>query len=333
MKKRLIALGVTLLAVAATVPFLVACGSALPDIDSTGRISDDPEETAPTALDEVIDINSFGEYVEIDLGNNTQMVVFGSDEAGFCVTANLLVRNGNALLIDTKFTKTDAQEIVNYLRSTNTELTDIFISHGDPDYYFGLERIKQAYPTVIAQTTPSVAQHITNTMLNKLQVWGEVLGEETPNNLVVPQIYENETLTFEGLEIEIFGSDRSRVALYIPELNTVVGGPTIVSGNHMFLADMSTPEDRQRWMDNLVELKALNPETVIPGHSDLSNEDFTAESIDFSIAYLEAVNEVLPNTPTSEEFISAMEDRYPGLLSREVLVLAGQVLTGEMVWQ
>lgn len=330
MKKRYLLLVVSVLALVAAVPFLVSCDTMTP----TPVPSDPdpaPEVVVPEGDDDVFPAD-FGEYVERELDENTTLVTFGSEEMAFNVTANLIIRNGDALLIDTKFTQTDAQEIVNYLKNADVDLTQIFISHGDPDYYFGLERIKQAYPDVIAYTTPSVAQHVANTMLNKLEVWGEVLGDEQPDNLVMPKIFEATSFEFNGLTLEVFGSDPTRITVYIPEYNLLLGGPTIVSGNHVFLADMSTTEDRQRWLDNLTELQGLNAEIVVPGHTVFADETYTAESIDFTIGYIQAVNEILPTVQNSEEFIAAMEERYPDLQSREVLVLAGQVLTGEMTW-
>ncbi len=272
------------------------------------------------------------DFKELLLPNNTKVVVFSSDEKNFCVTASLVIRNNNALLIDTKFNKTDPRKILYYLQYTGLRLTDIFISHGDPDYYFGLEEIKAAYPKVIARTTPSVAQHITNTVWNKLVVWKDALQDEIPRNIVLPEILTDNSFTFEGLHFNIFGSDRSRIALYCPELRLVAGGPSIVSGNHLFLADMSTDEDRTRWHRNLVELRTLNPAVVIPGHSDLEKEIFDVQSIAFSIEYLFNVASILPTTPTSDLFISRMLEKYPNLKSYDVLALSAKVLTGEMPW-
>lgn len=304
---------------------LAGCGSQTGTTDSTVATSESTSEEETTVSKNVVK--------EIELADGVKAVVFGADEMSFSVTSTLIVSGGNALLVDTKFTKNDGQEIIDYLADNQLNLTDIFISHGDPDYYFGLEEIKGVYPEIIAKTTPSVAEHITNTVLNKLVVWGDVLQDQKPRNVVLPEIYAEKQFTFEGIDIEIFGSDDSRISLYIPEYKMVLGGPTIVSGNHMFLADMSTEEDRERWRNNLVEIRDLNPEIVIPGHTNLANETFDSSDIDFSIEYLDKVAEILPTVKTSDELIAKMQEAYPDLQSLEVLNLTGLVLTGEMEWQ
>ncbi|MBL1226511.1 MBL fold metallo-hydrolase [Enterococcus sp. BWR-S5] len=304
---------------------LAACGRQNGTIDSTAVSSENTFEKERTETKNVVK--------EIELADGVKTVVFGADEISFSVTSTLIISGDNALLVDTKFTKNDGQEIVNYLEKNKLNLTDIFISHGDPDYYFGLEEIKSVYPNVIAKTTPSVAEHITNTVLNKLVVWGEVLQDQKPRNVVLPEIYTEKEFTFEGIDIEIFGSDESRISLYIPQYEMVLGGPTIVSGNHMFLADMSTEKDRERWRDNLVEIRDLKPEIVIPGHTNLAKEKFDSSAIDFSIEYLDKVAELLPTTTTSDELIQKIQDAYPDLQSLEVLNLTGLVLTGEMEWK
>lgn len=270
---------------------------------------------------------------EIPLSDTARVVVFGSDETSFCVTSSLLIQGKKALLIDAKFTKTDAREIVRYLQDNKLELTDIFITHGDPDYYFGLEAIKAAYPHVIAKTTPGAAQRITGTVLNKLVTWEPVLGDETPGNIILPKVVEDTSFVFEGLEIQVFGADPTRITLYLPEFQMLLAGTNVYAGYHLFLADMSSQEARDRWLNNLMELRQLDAQILIPGHSDLALETYDTRSIDFSIAYLHTVQAVLDRVQTSEEFILAMQGEYPDLKGYDVLVLSGKVLTGEMAWE
>lgn len=308
--------------------FAVAVGCSPAAGEST---SNEEYNTATPSIEnsDITNISSrdFGTITALDVGNGTEVVVFGSDEQGFYATASLLVKNGNAFLIDTKLTKTGAQEIVNYIESSGVNLRGIFISHSDPEYYFGLSEIKNSYPDVVSQTTSNIAKDIVNTGQSNLILWDGALGSEKPDSLVVPQVLEEDSFEFEGLTIEIFGTDPSRTALYIPELEMVLGGPNVVSGNHLFLAEMDTPEKRQRWIDSLIEIDNLNSTTVIPGHTWLEDEAFNEDAIEFSIGYLETVNEILSDGMTDEEFIRIMEQRYPGLVSHEALVQSANALT------
>lgn len=280
-----------------------------------------------------VDVTQRDGYAEFSAPNNTRVVVFGSDEVSFQVASTLIIRNGNALLIDAKFTRADAAKIAAFLRDSGIRLTQIYISHGDPDYYFGLEEIKASHPNVIARATRRTTRHIVRTVLNKLETWAEALGDEAPKNVVFPKLTDEKRFEFEGLAIEIFGSDITRTTLYIPSLGMLVGGANITSGNHLFLADMSLDSDRESWLNSLRELGALDAEIVIPGHTNLVDETFDGSAIDFSIGYIRAANEILRTSSNSGEFITRMEERYPNLLSKEVLTLSGLVLTGEMPWR
>lgn len=277
--------------------------------------------------------SGYGEIKELDLGEDTRMVVFGSDEASFCVTSTLIIRNKKALLIDTKFTKTDAEEIIRYIQDKKLELVDVFVSHGDPDYYFGLEEIKAQFPRVIARNTPATAERITSTVLSKLVAWAGVLGDQVPENIVVPKVFSEPSFSFEGLEIQIYGSDPARITLYLPQHNVFVGGTNVYSGYHLFLADQSSDEARGRWLANLRELRAQNAALLVPGHSDLSLESFDNQGIDFSIEYLETAQTVLDRVETSGDFVRQMQEAYPNLKGLDVLELSGKVLTGEMEWE
>lgn len=270
---------------------------------------------------------------EFLLMDDVRVVVFGSDENSFCVTASLIIKNKKALLIDTMFNKDDPKKIVEFLKENGVELVDIFISHSDPDFYFGLEEIKANYPRVIAKTTPESAKRITRTVLDKLVIWGKVLKEQTPENIVIPKVYTEDSFEFEGLKIEKYGSNPSRITLYIPKLSLVLGGPSIATGNHLFLADVSKDEDRESWIDNLKKLRELKPKVVIPAHTVFEDETFGIEDIDFSLEYLETVAKILPTVSTGNEFVAKMKEKYPKLQSEAVLELAGMVLTGEMQWE
>lgn len=286
-----------------------------PAAESSSAPVDENEQAAP--------MDDYGEYQEVYADDTTRVIVFGSDEVSFQVASTLIIRNNNALLVDTKFSKTDAQEIIRFLNDSNSNLTQIFISHGDPDYYFGLEEFRAAFPDAAVGTTTSVAQHIEGTIASKLEVWAEALGDEIPTNFIMPENLVDTEFDFEGLNIQIFGSDPTRITLYIPALNMLLGGANITNGNHLFLADMSTEQDRAGWVNNLTELQGLNAAIVIPGHTNLATETFDGTAIDFSIDYLEAAAEVLPTITTSEEFITEMQARYPNLNSPDVLGLSG----------
>ncbi|BBN56948.1 hypothetical protein TRE132_50730 [Pseudomonas chlororaphis subsp. aurantiaca] len=64
----------------------------------------------------------------------------------FPVTSVLVSGKKEAILVDAQFGKSQAEQLVEKIRASGKQLTTIYISHGDPDYYFGLDTITQAFP-------------------------------------------------------------------------------------------------------------------------------------------------------------------------------------------
>ena len=65
----------------------------------------------------------------------------------FPVSSVLISGDKDAILVDAQFGKAQALQVVDKIRASGKHLTTIYISHGDPDYYFGLETLTQAFPT------------------------------------------------------------------------------------------------------------------------------------------------------------------------------------------
>ncbi|MEO6677582.1 MAG: MBL fold metallo-hydrolase, partial [Pseudomonas sp.] len=59
------------------------------------------------------------------------------DKAIFPVTSVLVSGAKEAILVDAQFGKSQAEQVVQKIRASGKQLTTIYISHGDPDYYFG----------------------------------------------------------------------------------------------------------------------------------------------------------------------------------------------------
>ncbi|MCZ0856344.1 hypothetical protein OCL90_14365, partial [Enterococcus faecalis] len=62
-------------------------------------------------------------------------------------TATIIENNGRGLLVDTQFSKEDADRIVQLVKSNNIDIETIYISYSDPDYYFGTDQIERSLPT------------------------------------------------------------------------------------------------------------------------------------------------------------------------------------------
>lgn len=253
------------------------------------------------------------------------------ENAVFPVSSTLITGAKDAILVDAQFSNTEAQALVERIRASGKRLTTIFISHGDPDYYFGLDVLTRAYPEAKVLATPATVVYIEKTRAPKLAYWGPILKDSAPARTLVPQALQGNLLELEGQRIEVVGHDPQHTSLWIPSIKAVVGGVLTSANIHLWVADAQSSEARQDWLKSLDELEALQPTTLIPGHY-LGEPAMNLADLHFTRDYLLALEQELPKAKNSQALIAAMKARYPNLQDDSSLELSAKVLKGEMQW-
>jgi glyoxylase-like metal-dependent hydrolase (beta-lactamase superfamily II) len=261
--------------------------------------------------------------------------VYNPGEKGiFPVSSAIITGAHEAILIDAQFQRSDAQTLVQKLQASGKTLTTVYISHSDPDYYFGLDVIHAAFPKAKIVATPQTVAAIQASMQGKLAYWGPILKDNAPKALVLPDVLPADHLTLEGRTIEIQGlngPNPARTYLWIPSLKTVAGGVVVFNGDHVWVADTQTRESRLGWLQTLDNITALKPTTVVPGH-------FTGampkglEAVRFTADYLKTFEAQAAKANTSVEVVKAMKAAYPTLAGDASLELSAKVIKGEMKW-
>lgn len=253
------------------------------------------------------------------------------ESAIFPVTSTLISGEREAILIDAQFSTREAQQLVERIQASGKTLTTIFISHGDPDFYFGLDTLTRAYPEAKVLATPETVAYIEKTRAPKLAYWGPILKDSAPQRTQVPQALQGDSLTLEGQSLQLIGHDPKHTSLWIPSIKTVVGGVLTYANIHPWIADAQTVEARQSWLESLDQLEALQPTVLIPGHY-LGQAKLTLDDLRFTRDYLLTLEAELPKAKDSQSLIAAMQAQYPALLDASSLELSAKVLKGEMQW-
>lgn len=256
--------------------------------------------------------------------NEVEFVVFGADEKSFMITSTLIIKGLQAVLIGTSFTQQDAKKIAAFVQEKNLDLTAIYLLHGDPDYYFGLEAIKESFPFVIAYSTKETFEHIVDTIESKLTVWKDVLGDDLPQNIILPKINLKSSIELLDETWQIIGGDLSRINLWNSELRVLIGGIDTFNEIHLFLADTSTKEKLTAWSERVNHLIQLEPTLVIPSHGSL-NKSFDVNGLQYTKNYLDKVLEFINKTMDSVDFIKQLQVEFPGLENQGVLELSAKV--------
>ncbi|UVK51189.1 MBL fold metallo-hydrolase [Mesorhizobium sp. AR02] len=262
---------------------------------------------------------------------------FPAGPNGFFRAPVLVSGPSEALLIDGGFTYPDGKALAEAIKATGKKLTTIYVSQSDPDYYFSLKPVREAFPEAKVIAASATLEAIKGSVEKKLAVWGPQLKENGPqalSDIVVPEAFDGPTLSVDGETIEIVNAEEgldNRRYLFVPSLNAVFGGVMIFAGVHVWTADTQTRESRAAWVKTLEAIAARKPAVVVPGH--MAPDAATGPSaVEFTKSYLLTFEEELSKAADSAALKAAMEARFPGLGMGVALDIGSKVAKGEMKW-
>ena len=261
--------------------------------------------------------------------------VYNADGNSFNVNSTLLVGEKEAMVIDAGFTRADALRIAANVLDSGKQLTTIYVSQADPDYYFGVETLKEIFPQADVVTTPAVLAKLTPKLAGKVAFWGPKMGANAPRKPVVPRALEGNTLTLDGQTIEIRGTQgvlAHRPYAWIPSIKAIVGNIGVFGTMHVWTADTQSAAERAAWVAQLDEMAALKPTLVVPGHMKAGTL-LDASAISFTKGYLQTFEKNLAAHTSSAALVPAMKQAYPAVTDGALsLDIGAKVNTGEMKW-
>jgi glyoxylase-like metal-dependent hydrolase (beta-lactamase superfamily II) len=261
--------------------------------------------------------------------------VYNADGNSFNVNSTLISGEKEAIVIDAGFTRADALRIAANVLDSGKQLTTIYVSQADPDYYFGVETLKEIFPQADVVTTRAVLDKLAPKVAGKLAFWGPKMGANAPRKPVVPRALEGTVLKLEDQTIEIRGTQgllAHRPYAWVPSIKAIVGNIGVFGNMHVWTADTQTGAERSAWVAQLDEMAALKPELVIPGHMRAGTK-LDASAITFTKDYLQTFEKALPVAKTGGELVNAMKQAYPQVTDGAMsLDIGAKVNKGEMKW-
>ncbi|MDR6562497.1 MULTISPECIES: MBL fold metallo-hydrolase [unclassified Arcicella] len=266
--------------------------------------------------------------------SNFKLEVYNASENSFGVASVIVSGKTDAVLIDAQFTLADAEKVAQEIKKSGKKLTTIYVSHTDPDFYFGLEVFKKYFPDVTAYASPATVESIKATAQKKLDIWGGRLGKAITSNVVLPQVLKGNSIELEGQKLEIVGLEEfpSKTFVWIPSIKAVVGGINVFGTTfNLWMADAQTTDARKNWINVLDKIEALKPTIVIPAHAN-ANSPFDISAVNHTKSYIQFYEEALKTNKTSEDLIKALKEKYPTLTFDIALQIGAKVNTGEMKW-
>ncbi|MFF1821199.1 MBL fold metallo-hydrolase [Kribbella sp. NPDC058245] len=247
-------------------------------------------------------------------------------------TAVLVAGEQELLLVDAGFTRADGHRLVAAILDSGKTLTTVFVSHGDPDFYFGAEVIADAFPAARFVATAPVIDHIGHSYDHKLGAWA-TLGANLPTRLVELEPLTGD-LVLEGHHFELRGGPaelHDRHYLWQPEQRAILGGVLLFQQEHVWVADTPTPAQRAAWIDLLDEMAALAPQLVVPGHR-LPGTAADVSAITATREYLSTFEKELNDAKDGAALAATLVERYPDHGMLIAAQIGAKVATGEMAW-
>lgn len=272
-------------------------------------------------------------FTGILFAGNLKIKVYNpGTKAIFPITSTIIYGNKDAILVDAQFQKQYAEQLVKEIKATGKNLTTVFISHSDPDFYFGLDVIKKAFPNAKIISTAQTAYLISASKDDKMVVWKPQLKDDAPSEIIVPEAV-NAIPDLEGNRIEIRQNpqDPAHSFLWIPSIKTIVGGISVSTDSHLWMADTQNEKAIDQWIGQIDAMKALKPEQVVPSH--FANLSLSPGSLDFVKNYLENYKKAITENKSSDAAIKFMISKYPDLPGKDELGMGVKVFFGEMKWE
>lgn len=230
-------------------------------------------------------------------------------EPGFLVTSNLIMGDNDAILVDAQFTRSEARKVGSLIRESGKRLTTIFITHGHPDHYLGLEVLAKEFPEARIVARPEVIADIKATAKGKIKYWKKMYKEDLADTFVLPQPITDHLMMLEGRPLEIVdmgaGESAHASAIYIPSIKALIAGDLAYNNVHLWLAEgRGTP-----WAEELRKITNNRTiEQVYPGHGRVASADI----LNTNAKYIEDFERITGTSKTKKnQAIAEIKNLYP----------------------
>jgi len=231
-------------------------------------------------------------------------------------TSTLIAGDRDAMLVDAFLTKSEGEDLAEWVSKSGKSPSTVFITHGHGDHFFGAGPTLAAYPDAqLVTLSPQVASEAGGQVGPEgMAVWNGWFAGQFDENPAVPAALTSGELEIEGHPVHLSVAGLADGVLgaivHVPDIATVCSGDVLYNNIHMWLWN-STPDSRAAWLASMDAVASLRPDTIITGHKDpAARDDNAARILDQSRRYLEDFDQAVARAGSAAEVIDAMMEKY-----------------------
>ena len=243
-------------------------------------------------------------------------------------TATLVVGESESVLIDAQFIESDIAALGDMIEASGTTLTTIYVTHGHADHYLGVGRLLDRFPGACAIATPSVVDHINETLERQTRQWAALFGDGAVKATALPEPMDGDVIELEGAEMRVIEVGQADIypstVVHVPAIDLVVAGDVVYNQCHVMLG-LTGPDEWQKWLASIDKVEQLHPATIVAGHKRPDASDDDAEAMLVSTrSYISDFTELSQTAKDAEELVAAMQARYETFANPWTLAFSAQ---------
>ena len=193
-------------------------------------------------------------------------------------SATLIYGRRDAVLVDTLLTIDQNAKLADEIAATGKNLTDIYITHGHGDHFFGINALKERFPKVRAVATASVVDRLAGQLEPEMMdgFWRKLFPGQIADDPGMAESLDGASIELEGQALipiaTGFTDTADSTSLHVPSLGLIAAGDVVYNGIHPYLGE-SNAQTRLEWIRALDKLDALEPRAVVAGHKVPDHDD------------------------------------------------------------
>lgn len=234
----------------------------------------------------------------------------------FSPTTSTLVSGATeAVLIDAQYLKDDIQDLGDLIERTGKKLTTIYLTHGHPDHYLGVNPLLERFPEARCVALPGVIEFMRHIHDANMAAWEVMFGDASVTELPRAEPLEEPTLYVDGSPLHVIQVEQADIhpttVVHIPAIDTVVAGDSIYNEIHQMFG-LSTPDEWQLWLKTVDLVEGLRPRMIVAGHRRPDGDDYAVETmIALTRAYIQDFAAARENAGDMDDMIAIMSEKYP----------------------